>query len=97
MSGDIVMSDGTNINFDQSGSIYNDNGSVVVKSNGPVVEMGTQVKVQTEGGDPIQIKNVANATENGDAVNKGQMDGELDPIKTDITNIKNGTGRSSLC
>ena len=91
MSGDIVMSDGTNINFDQSGSIYNDNGSVVVKSNGPVVAMGTQVKVQTEGGDPVQIKNVANATENGDAVNKGQMDGELDPIKTDITNIKNGT------
>lgn len=98
MSGDIVMSDGTNINFDQSGSIYNDNGSVVVKSNGPVVEMGTQIKVQTEGGDPVQIKNVANATENGDAVNKGQMDGELDTIrtdinevKTDITNIKNGT------
>jgi DNA-binding FrmR family transcriptional regulator len=98
MSGDIVMSDGTNINFDQSGSIYNDNGSVVVKSNGPVVEIGTQVKVQTEGGDPVQIKNVANATENGDAVNKGQMDGELDPIKTDInevktdiTNIRNGT------
>jgi uncharacterized coiled-coil DUF342 family protein len=91
MSGDIVMRDGTNINFDQSGSIYNDNGSVVVKSNGPVVAMGTQVKVQTEGGDPVQIKNVANATENGDAVNKGQMDGELDPIKTDITNIKNGT------
>lgn len=98
MSGDIVMSDGTSINFDQSGSIYNDNGSVVVKSNGPVVEMGTQVKVQTEGGDPVQIKNVANATENGDAVNKVQMDGELEPIKadinevkTDITNIKNGT------
>lgn len=98
MSGDIVMSDGTNINFDQSGSIYNDNGSVVVKSNGPVVEMGTQVKVQTKGGDPVQIKNVANATENGDAINKAQMDGELNPIKTDInevktdiTNIKNGT------
>jgi archaellum component FlaC len=91
MSGDIVMSDGTNINFDQSGSIYNDNGSVVVKSNGSVVGMGTQVKVQTEGGDPVQIKNVANATENGDAVNKGQMDSELEPIKTDITNIKNGT------
>lgn len=98
MSGDIVMSDGTSINFDQSGSIYNDNGSVVVKSNGSVVGMGTQVKVQTEGGDPIQIKNVANATENGDAVNKGQLDSGLDPIrtdinevKTDITNIKNGT------
>jgi uncharacterized coiled-coil DUF342 family protein len=98
MSGDIVMSDGTNINFDQSGSIYNDNGSVVVKSNGSVVCMGTQVKVQTEGGDPVQIKNVANATENGDAVNKGQLDSGLDPIradinevKTDITNIKNGT------
>lgn len=98
MSGDIVMSDGTNINFNQSGSIYNDNGSVVIKSNGSVVGMGTQVKVQTEGGDPVQIKNVANATENGDAVNKGQMDSELEPIKTDInevktdiTNIKNGT------
>lgn len=92
MSGDIVMSDGTNINFDQSGSIYNDNGSVVVKSNGPVVAMGTQVKVQTEGGDPVQIKNVANATENGDAVNKGQMDSGLS-VKVDqseIDNIKNG-------
>lgn len=92
MSGDIVMSDGTSINFDQSGSIYNDNGSVVVKSNGPVVEMGTQVKVQTEGGDPVQIKNVANATENGDAVNKGQMDSELSgkADQSEIDNIKNG-------
>lgn len=102
MSGDIVMSDGTNINFDQSGSIYNDNGSVVVKSNGSVVGMGTQVKVQTEGGDPIQIKNVANATENGDAVNKGQMDsglsGKADSSalddkadKSTVDNIVNGT------
>lgn len=93
MSGDIVMSDGTNINFDQSGSIYNDNGSVVVKSNGPVVEMGTQVKVQTEGGDPIQIKNVANATENGDAVNKGQLDSGLSgkADKSTVDNIVNGT------
>lgn len=102
MSGDIVMSDGTSINFDQSGSIYNDNGSVVVKSNGPVVEMGTQVKVQTEGGDPVQIKNVANATENGDAVNKGQLDsglsGKADSSalddkadKSTVDNIVNGT------
>jgi uncharacterized coiled-coil DUF342 family protein len=102
MSGDIVMSDGTNINFDQSGSIYNDNGSVVVKSNGSVVGMGTQVKVQTEGGDPIQIKNVANATENGDAVNKGQLDsglsGKADSSalndkadKSTVDNIVNGT------
>lgn len=92
MSGDIVMSDGTSINFDQSGSIYNDNGSVVVKSNGPVVEMGTQVKVQTEGGDPVQIKNVANATENGDAVNKGQLDSGLSgkADQSEIDNIKNG-------
>ena len=102
MSGDIVMSDGTNINFDQSGSIYNDNGSVVVKSNGSVVGMGTQVKVQTEGGDPVQIKNVANATENGDAVNKGQLDsglsGKADSSalddkadKSTVDNIVNGT------
>ena len=93
MSGDIVMSDGTSINFDQSGSIYNDNGSVVVKSNGPVVEMGTQVKVQTEGGDPVQIKNVANATENGDAVNKGQLNSGLSgkADKSTVDNIVNGT------
>ena len=102
MSGDIVMSDSTNINFDQSGSIYNDNGSVVVKSNGSVVGMGTQVKVQTEGGDPIQIKNVANATENGDAVNKRQLDsglsGKADSSalddkadKSTVDNIVNGT------
>lgn len=98
MKGDIVMQDGTSLNLAQTGSLYNDNGSTVLKGTGPVVTMGTQVKVQNEGGDAIQIKNVANATENGDAVNKGQMDGELDPIKTDInevktdiTNIKNGT------
>lgn len=98
MKGDIVMQDGTSLDLGQTGSLYNDNGSTVLKGSGPVVAMGTQVKVQNEGGDPVQIKNVANATENGDAVNKGQMDGELEPIrtdinevKTDITNIKNGT------
>lgn len=93
MSGDIVMSDGTSINFDQSGSIYNDNGSVVVKSNGPVVEMGTQVKVQTEGGDPVQIKNVAAGTENSDAVNKGQMDAGLSgkADQSEIDNITSGS------
>ena len=98
MKGDIVMQDGTSLDLAQTGSLYNDNGSTVLKGTGPVVTMGTQVKVQNEGGDAIQIKNVANATENGDAVNKGQMDGELNPIKTDInevktdiTNIKNGT------
>lgn len=98
MKGDIVMQDGTSLDLAQTGSLYNDNGNTVLKGTGPVVAMGTQVKVQNEGGDAVQIKNVANATENGDAVNKGQMDGELDPIKTDInevktdiTNIKNGT------
>ena len=98
MKGDIVMQDGTSLDLAQTGSLYNDNGSTVLKGTGPVVAMGTQVKVQNEGGDPVQIKNVANASDNGDAVNKGQMDGELDPIKTninevktDITNIKNGT------
>jgi DNA-binding FrmR family transcriptional regulator len=98
MKGDIVMQDGTILDLAQTGSLYNDNGNTVLKGTGPVVAMGTQVKVQNEGGDPVQIKNVANATENGDAVNKGQLDSGLDPIrtdinevKTDITNIKNGT------
>ena len=64
--------------------------------------MGTQVKVQNEGGDPVQIKNVANATENGDAVNKGQLDsglsGKADSSalddkadKSTVDNIVNGT------
>lgn len=98
MKGDIVMQDGTSLDLAQTGSLYNDNGNTVLKGTGPVVAIGTHVKVQNEDGNAIQVKNVANATENGDAVNKGQMDGELDPIKTDInevktdiTNIKNGT------
>lgn len=92
MKGDIVMQDGTSLDLAQTGSLYNDNGNTVLKGTGPVVAMGTQVKVQNEGGDPVQIKNVANATENGDAVNKGQMDGELSgkADQSEIDNIKNG-------
>lgn len=91
MKGDILMQDGTRLDLAQTGSLYNDNDNTVLKGTGPVVAMGTHVKVQNEGGYPVQIKNVANATENGDAVNKGQMGSELEPIKTDITNIKSGT------
>lgn len=92
MKGDIVMQDGTSLDLAQTGSLYNDNGSTVLKGTGPVVTMGTQVKVQNEGGDAIQIKNVANATENGDAVNKGQMDAGLNgkADQSEIDNIKNG-------
>lgn len=93
MKGDIVMQDGTSLDLAQTGSLYNDNGSTVLKGTGPVVAMGTQVKVQNEGGDPVQIKNVANATENGDAVNKGQMDSGLagKADQNEINNIINGT------
>lgn len=92
MKGDIVMQDGTSLDLAQTGSLYNDNGNTVLKGTGPVVAMGTQVKVQNEGGDAIQVKNVANATENGDAVNKGQMDSELSgkADQSEIDNIKNG-------
>lgn len=92
MKGDIVMQDGTSLDIGQTGSLYNDNGNTVLKGSGPVVAMGTQVKVQNEGGDPVQIKNVANATENGDAVNKGQMDSGLSgkADQSEIDNIKNG-------
>lgn len=92
MKGDIVMQDGTSLDLAQTGSLYNDNGNTVLKGTGPVVAMGTHVKVQNEGGDAIQVKNVANATENGDAVNKGQMDSELSgkADQSEIDNIKNG-------
>lgn len=102
MKGDIVMQDGTSLDLAQTGSLYNDNGNTVLKGTGPVVAMGTQVKVQNEGGDAIQVKNVANATENGDAVNKGQLDsglsGKADSSalddkadKSTVDNIVNGT------
>lgn len=93
MKGDIVMQDGTSLDLAQTGSLYNDNGNTVLKGTGPVVAMGTQVKVQNEGGDPVQIKNVANATENGDAVNKGQLDSGLSgkADKSTVDNIVNGT------
>lgn len=92
MKGDIVMQDGTSLDLAQTGSLYNDNGNTVLKGTGPVVAMGTHVKVQNEGGDAIQVKNVANATENGDAVNKGQLDSGLSgkADKSEIDNIKNG-------
>ena len=92
MKGNIVMQDGTSLDLAQTGSLYNDNGNTVLKGTGPVVAMGTHVKVQNEGGDPVQIKNVANASDNGDAINKGQMDSGLS-VKADqseIDNIKNG-------
>lgn len=93
MKGDIVMQDGTSLDLAQTGSLYNDNDNTVLKGTGPVVAMGTQVKVQNEGGDPVQIKNVANATENGDAVNKGQLDSGLSgkADKSTVDNIVNGT------
>ena len=101
MSGDIVMSEGTAINLGSAatGSVYNDNGDVAIKSEGgKVLAIGSEVRAITPDGSPAKVTNVANATESGDAVNKRQMDDELDPIRTDIseietniTNIKNGT------
>lgn len=101
MSGDIVMSEGTAINLGSAatGSVYNDNGDVAIKSEaGKVLAIGSEVRAITPDGSPAKVTNVADATESGDAVNKGQMDDELNPIRTDIseietniTNIKNGT------
>lgn len=101
MSGDIVMSEGTAINLGSAatGSVYNDNGDVAIKSEaGKVLAIGSEVRAITPDGFPAKVTNVADATESGDAVNKRQMDDELDPIRTDIseietdiTNIKNGT------
>lgn len=101
MSGDIVMSEGTAINLGSAatGSVYNDNGDVAIKSEaGKVLAIGSEVRAITPDGSPAKVTNVADATESGDAVNKRQMDDELDPIRTDIseietdiTNIKNGT------
>lgn len=101
MSGDIVMSEGTAINLGSAatGSVYNDNGDVAIKSEaGKVLAIGSEVRAITPDGSPAKVTNVADATESGDAVNKGQMDDKLNPIRTDIseietniTNIKNGT------
>ena len=90
MSGDIVMSDGTAVNLGSSGSLYNDNGQAVIKSEtGNVVAMGQAFKVQTEGGEAVKVENVANGTTASDAVNKGQLDTkanqtELDALETAV-------------
>ena len=84
MSGDIVMSDGTAVNLGSSGSLYNDNGQAVIKSEtGNVVAMGQTFKVQTEGGAAVKVENVANGTAPSDAVNKGQLDTKADQTALD--------------
>lgn len=84
MSGDIVMSDGTSLNLGSSGSVYNDNGQAVLKSEtGNVVAMGQALKVQNEGGAAVKVENVADGTTASDAVNKGQLDTKADQTTVD--------------
>lgn len=101
MKGDIVMQDGTSLDLAQTGSLYNDNGNTVLKGTGPVVAMGTQVKVQNEGGAAVKISNVAPGAVNGEAVEYNQLKEVADNLDTveqdviqieeDIQNIANGT------
>lgn len=101
MKGDIVMQDGTSLDLAQTGSLYNDNGSTVLKGTGPVVTIGTQVKVQNEGGAAVKISNVAPGAVNGEAVEYNQLKQVADNLDTveqdviqieeDIQNIANGT------
>jgi DNA-binding FrmR family transcriptional regulator len=101
MRGDIVMQEGTSLNLAESGNVYNDNGSVVVKSTGQVVAMGNGVKVQNESGAAVKISNVAPGAVNGEAVEYNQLKQVTDNLDTveqdviqieeDIQNIANGT------
>ena len=97
MSGDIVMSDGTAVNLGSSGSLYNDNGQAVIKSEtGNVVAMGQAVKVQTVAGAAVKVENVADGTVASDAVNKGQLDTkadqtDLDALENTVNGITGGT------
>lgn len=96
MSGDIVMSDGTSVEYGSSGSTYNDNGNIVVKAEtGNVVAMGQELHVQDEGGTAVKVTGVANGTTTNDAVNFSQLqtkadqnalDGKAD--KTDLNALK---------
>ena len=61
MSGDIVMSEGTAINLGSAatGSVYNDNGDVAIKSEaGKVLAIGSEVRAITPDGSPAKVTNV---------------------------------------
>lgn len=87
MSGDIVMSDGTSVEYGSSGSTYNDNGNIVVKAEtGNVVAMGQELHVQAEGGTAVKVTGVANGTTTNDAVNFSQLQTKAD--QTDLDSLK---------
>lgn len=91
MRGDIVMQEGTSLNLAESGNVYNDNGSVVVKSTGDVVAMGNGVKVQNESGAAVKISNVAPGAVNGEAVEYNQLKqvvDNLDTVEQDVIQIE---------
>lgn len=84
MSGDIVMSDGTSVEYGSSGSTYNDNGNIVVKAEtGNVVAMGQELHVQAEGGSAVKVTGVANGTSANDAVNFSQLQTKADQSALD--------------
>lgn len=84
MSGDIVMSDGTSVEYGSSGSTYNDNGNIVVKAEtGKVVAMGQELHVQAEGGTAVKVTGVANGTSANDAVNFSQLQTKADQTALD--------------
>jgi len=84
MSGDIVMSDGTSVDYGSSGSTYNDNGNIVVKAEtGNVVAIGQELHVQAEGGSAIKVTGVANGTSANDAVNFSQLQTKADQSALD--------------
>lgn len=84
MSGDIVMSDGTSVEYGSSGSTYNDNGNIVVKAEtGNVVAMGQELHVQAEGGSAVKVTGVANGTSANDAVNLSQLQTKADQSALD--------------
>lgn len=84
MSGDIVMSDGTSVEYGSSGSTYNDDGNIVVKAEtGNVVAMGQELHVQAEGGSAIKVTGVANGTSANDAVNFSQLQTKADQTALD--------------
>lgn len=84
MSGDIVMSDGTSVEYGSSGSTYNDNGNIVVKAEtGNVVAMGQELHVQAEGGTAVKVTGVANGTSANDAVNFSQLQTKADQSALD--------------
>lgn len=90
MTGPLVMGDSAGV---AKGSVaVSDNGVTFKAANGSFVKVdGSHVTIGDNAGNVVKLVGVADAEDDNDAVNYGQLTAELEPFLTTIANILNGT------